>query len=73
MEQEYCQDLNRLACVLGYGTCALFVLFEFRKNRASYSARSSSIHSYRYESSGDRTDYLARFPCKPELFMNYPG
>ena len=52
---------------------AQFVLFGFRKNRASYSSRSSLIHSYSYESSGDRTDYLALFPLNPETFMNYPG
>jgi hypothetical protein len=73
MEQECCQDLNQLACVLGYGASAQFVLFEFRKNRASYSARSSLIHSYGYESADDRTDSLARFPPKSEPFMNYPG
>jgi hypothetical protein len=73
MEQEFCQDLNRLACVLGYGACAQFVLFGFRKNRASYSSRSPSIHSYGYESSDDRTDYLVRFPLTSEPFMNYPG
>ena len=73
VEQEYYQDLNRLACVLEYGACTQFVLFGIRKNRASYSSRSSLIHSYGYESSDDRTDYLARFPLKSEPFMNYPG
>jgi hypothetical protein len=52
---------------------AQFALFGFRKNTASYSARSSLIHSYGYESADDRTDYLAQFPLKPEPFMNYPG
>ena len=73
MDQEYSQYLNWSARVLRYGTCAQLVLFGFRKNRASYSARSSMINSYGYASSDDRTDYLARFPLTSEPFMNYPG
>ncbi len=65
--------LNRLRCVLGYGASTRFVLFGFRKSRASYLARSALIHNYAYESSDDRTDYLARFPLNTEPFMNYPG
>jgi hypothetical protein len=73
MYQKSAQYLKRLRCVLGYGAAAQFVLFGFRKNRASYSARSSLIHSYGYESAGDRADYLALFPLNSEPFMNYPG
>ncbi len=73
MDQEFSQGLNWLPCVLGCGVSVQFVLFGFRKNRASYSARSPLIHSYGYESAGDRTDYLARFPLTSEPFMNYPG
>jgi len=36
-------------------------------------ARSPLIRSYGYRSADDRTDYLARFPLRSELFMNYPG
>ena len=67
------QYFNWLLRVLGYGACAPSVLFEFTKNRASYSARSPLIHSYGYESADDRTDYVARFPVTSEPFMNYPG
>ncbi len=73
MDQEFSQYLRPLRRVLGYGACARFVLFGFRKNRASYSARSSLIHSYGYASADDRTDSLARFPLNSEPFMNYPG
>ena len=73
MDQEYSHFLKLLPYVFGPGASAQFVLFGFRKNRASYSARSSLIHSYGYASADDRTDYLARFPLKSEPFMNYPG
>ena len=73
MHQESAQYLSRLALVLRYGVTAQFVLFEFRKNRALYSARSPLIHSYGYASADDRTDYLTRFPLTFEPFMNYPG
>ncbi len=73
MGQDFSRDLNRLPCVLGYGACVQFVLFGFRKNRTSYSARSPLIHSYGYASADDRTDYLAQFPLNSEPFMNYPG
>jgi len=73
MDQKSTQYLNWLRRVLRYGASAQFVLFGFRKNRASYSARSSSIHSYGYASADDRTDSLALFPLKSEPFMKYPG
>jgi len=73
MNQKSAQCLNRLPRVLEYGAAAQFVLFGFRRNWASYSARSSLIHSYGYESVDDRTDYLARFPLNSEPFMKYPG
>ena len=73
MNQESSQYLNRLPCVLGYGVSVQFVLFEVRKNWASYASRSSLIHSYGYESSDDRTDYLALIRLPSEPFMNYPG
>ena len=73
MYQESFQYLNRLPCVLGYGIAVHVVLFGFRENRSSYSSRSPLMHSYGYESSDDRTDYLARFPLNSEPFMNYPG
>jgi hypothetical protein len=67
------QYLSRLPRVLGYGAAVQFVLFGFRRNRASHSARSPLIHSYGYESAGDRTDYLALIRLPSEPFMNYPG
>ena len=73
MDQESFQYLNQLPVVLRYGAAAPLVLFGFRKNRASYSARSSLIHSYGYASSDDRTGYLARISLNSEPFMNYPG
>ena len=73
MHQQSCPYINQLLRVLEPGPGVQFVLFEFRKNRASYSTRSSLIHSYGYASSDDRIDYLARFPLKPEPFINYPG
>ena len=73
MDEDSSQYLNRLRCVLGYGASAQFVLFGFRKNQASYSPRSSSIHSYGYASPDDRTDYLSQFPLQSESFMKYPG
>ena len=73
MDPRSTQYLNWLSHLLSHLASVQFVLFGFRKNRASYSARSPLIHSYGYESSDDRTDYLARFPLKSEPFMNYPG
>ena len=73
MYKELPQYLKRLRCVLGTGARVQFVLFGFRKNRPSYSARSSLIHSYDYASADDRTDHLVRFPLNSESFMNYPG
>ena len=73
MHQESSQYLNSLSHQLGHVASIRFVLFGFRKNRTLYSARSSLIHSYGYESADDRTDYLARFPLNSEPLMNYPG
>jgi len=67
------QYLDWLSRVLSRLASVQFVLFGFRKDRASYSARSPLIHSYSYASAGNRTDYLARFPLKSEPFMNYPS
>ena len=72
MDQAYSHYLKPLPDVFEYRACAQFVLFGFRKNPASYSARSPLIHSYGYVSACDRTDYLARFPLNSEPFMNYP-
>ena len=73
MDQESCRYLNNLSIVFWYGVAAQFVLFGFRKNRSSYSSRSSLIHSYGYASADDRTDYLARLPLTSNPFMEYPG
>jgi hypothetical protein len=73
MGQEFSRYLNRLPFVLGYGACAQFVLFGFRKNRVLYSARRSLIYSSGYESAVDRTGYLARFRLSSEPIVKYPG
>ncbi len=73
MHQESPQYLKRIPRVFRYGASAPFVLFGFRKNRPSYSSRSSLIHSYGYASADDRTDYLAQFPLKSEPFMSFAG
>jgi hypothetical protein len=73
MDQKYSQYLNNLSRLLGHVASVRFVLFGFRINRASYSSRSSLIHSYGYESADDRTEYLALIRLPPETFMNYPG
>ena len=73
MYQESCPYINQLLRVLEPGSGVQFVLFEVRKDRPSYSLRSSLIHSYGYASADDRTDYLARFPLKSEPFMQYAG
>jgi len=73
MNQRSSQFLNWLSYILSHLASVQFVLFGFRKNRASYSARSPLIHSYGYASVDDRTDYLAQFPLNSEPFMNYPG
>ncbi len=73
MGQAYSHNLKPLPYVFGYGAAGQSVLFGFRKNRASYSPRSSLMHSYRYASADDRTDYLALIRLPSEPFMNYPG
>ncbi len=73
MYQDFLQYLNNLPEKQMALASAQLVLFEFRGNRASYSSRSSLIHSYGYASADDRADYLAGFPLNSEPFMNYPG
>ena len=73
MYHQSCPYINQLLGVLEPGPGVQSVLFEVRKNRPSYSSRSSLIHSYGYASAGDRTDYLARFPLNSEPFMQYAG
>lgn len=73
MNQEASQFLNRLPCVLRSRVSAQFVLFGFRKNRASYSVRSSLIQCYGYESVDDRTDDLARYSLTSEPLMDDLG
>ena len=73
MSQKSSQYLNQLSHIRRCSIPVRSVLFGFRKNRASYSARSPLIHSYGYESSDDRTDYLALIRLPSDPFMNYPG
>ena len=49
------------------------VLFGFMNNLASHLERSPLIHSYGYESAGDRPTCLARLPLKSKSFMQYAG
>jgi hypothetical protein len=48
-----------------------FVLFGFMNNLASHLERSPLIHSYGYESAGDRPTCLASLPIKSKSFMQY--
>ena len=73
MSQKSSQFLKQLSHIRRCWAPVRSVLFGFRKNWTSYSARSPLIHSYGYVRTSDRTDYLARFPLKSESFMNYPG
>ncbi len=73
MHPEYSRNLTRSSRILRVSARALFALFEFRKNRASYSVRPRLINNYGYASAYDRTDYSARFRLRSESFMKYPG
>ena len=50
-----------------------FVLFGFMNNLASHLERSPLIHSYGYESAGDRPTCLASLPLKSKSFIQYAG
>jgi len=50
-----------------------FVLFGFMNNLASHLGRSPLIHSYGYESAGDRPTCFASLPIKSKSFMQYAG
>jgi len=50
-----------------------FVLFGFMNNLASHLARSHLIHSYGYESAGDRATCLARLFINSKSFVQYAG
>jgi hypothetical protein len=50
-----------------------FVLFGFINNLASHLERSPLIHSYGYESAGDRPTCFASLPLKSKSFMQYAG
>jgi len=50
-----------------------FALFGFMNNLASHLERSPLIHSYGYESAGDRPTCFASLPLKSKSFMQYPG
>jgi hypothetical protein len=50
-----------------------FVLFGFMLNLASHLGRSPLIHSYGYESAGDRPTCFASSRLKSKSFMQYPG
>lgn len=64
--------LSRLPSVVGHGASAPFVLFEFRKNRTSYSARFPLMYRYGRASVGDRTNSFTRFLLKFEPIMKHP-
>jgi len=48
-------------------------LNEIRKNLATYPDRSPLIHSYGYESAGDRPTLFAIFPLSFVPFVQYAG
>ena len=50
-----------------------FVLFGFMNNLASHLEQSPLIHSFGYESAGDRPTCFARLPLNPKSFMHYAG
>jgi hypothetical protein len=50
-----------------------FVLFGFMNNLASHLERSPLIHSYGYESAGDRPSCFASLPLKSKSFMQFAG
>jgi hypothetical protein len=50
-----------------------FVLFGFMNKLASHLERSPLIHSYGYESAGDRPTCFASWPLKSKSLMQYPG
>jgi len=50
-----------------------FVLFGFMSKLASHLERSPLIHSYGYESAGDRPTCFASLPLNSKSFMQYPG
>ena len=50
-----------------------FVLFGFMNNLASHLGRSPLIHSYSYESAGDRPTCFANLSINPKSFMQYAG
>jgi hypothetical protein len=50
-----------------------FVLFGFMSDLASHLERSPLIHSYGYESAGDRPTCLASLPINSKSFMQYAG
>ena len=58
------QYLNSLSRLLGHLASVRFVLFGFRKNRASYSSRFPLIHSYGYAS--DKRSHRLLSPIFPE-------
>jgi len=50
-----------------------FVLFGFMNNLVSHLGRSPLIHSYGYESAGDRPTCFASLPLNSKSFMQYAG
>ena len=48
-------------------------LMDETSNLASHLERSPLIHSYGYESAGDRPTCFASLPLKSKSFMQYPG
>jgi len=49
------------------------VLFGFMNNLASHLGRSPLIHSYGYESAGDRPTCFTSLPLKSKSFVQHPG
>jgi len=48
-------------------------LMDETNNLASHLERSPLIHSYGYESAGDRPTCFTSLPLKSKSFMQYPG
>jgi len=72
----YLNELLRASCPSPFGPAELFKFApdEFvRKNLAANPDRSPLIHSYGYESAGDRPALFAKFPLNFVPFMQYAG
>jgi len=67
------QHFNRLIKNKSIIVRLQFVLFGFTNNLALHLERSPLIHSYGYESAGDRPTCYTSLPLNSKSFVRYPG